>query len=112
MVMETIIFCFILAATVIYLRVSRSRKYDSIRLYPPGPKPLPLVGNVLDIPTSHEYFTYTKWGRKYGDVVYVNALGKHLIILNSAKAANELLEQRSAIYSDRPYLPMMHDTDL
>ncbi|KIJ57218.1 hypothetical protein M422DRAFT_148860 [Sphaerobolus stellatus SS14] len=69
---------------------------------PPGPKPLPLIGNVFDMPTSHEYVKYAEWGDKYGDVAHVAAFGKHVILLNSIKACTELLEQRSAIYSDRP----------
>ena len=37
-----------------------------------------------------------------GDVVYLNALGRHMIMLGSHKAAHELLDKRSANYSDRP----------
>ncbi|KIJ57255.1 hypothetical protein M422DRAFT_238853 [Sphaerobolus stellatus SS14] len=74
---------------------------------PPGPKPLPLVGNVFDMPTSYQYIKYAEWGDKYGDVAHVTAFGKHIILLNSIKACTELLEQRSAIYSDRPVVPMV-----
>jgi hypothetical protein len=79
---------------------------------PPGPKPLPLLGNLFDIPASRDYEIYTEWGKDYGDVVHVNMLGQHLIILNSIEAANELLDQRSAIYSDRPFIPMLQDPAL
>jgi len=79
---------------------------------PPGPTPLPFLGNVLDLPRSREYLKYSEWGRKYGDVTYANALGNHFIILNSTTAAVELLEQRSAIYSDRPYMPMAQEPEL
>lgn len=37
-----------------------------------------------------------------GDVVYAHLLGKDVVILNSMQAARDLLEKRSAIYSDRP----------
>lgn len=33
---------------------------------PPGPKGLPIVGNIFDIPNGLEWHTYTKWGREYG----------------------------------------------
>ncbi|KAJ3485043.1 hypothetical protein NLI96_g5230 [Meripilus lineatus] len=36
----------------------------------------------------------------------VNLLGQRMVILNSAEFASELLEKRSAIYSDRPTLTM------
>lgn len=34
--------------------------------------------------------------------MYFNVLGNHMIVLNSQKAANELLDKRGAIYQDRP----------
>ena len=37
-----------------------------------------------------------------GDVVHLKPLGQHIIILGSAKAAFDLLDKRSNIYSDRP----------
>ncbi|KAI0373870.1 cytochrome P450 [Pilatotrama ljubarskyi] len=39
---------------------------------------------------------------KYGDVVYLNILGDHILVLGSARATTELLEKRSANTSDRP----------
>jgi hypothetical protein len=36
--------------------------------------------------------------------MYLNALGHSVIVLNSLKAASELLHQRANIYSDRPPL--------
>ena len=44
-----------------------------------------------------------------GDVVHVNVLGQHLIFLNSEKAAIDLLEKRSAIYSDRGTSVMVNE---
>ncbi|TFK48755.1 cytochrome P450 [Heliocybe sulcata] len=77
--------------------------------HPPGPKGLPVVGNVLDMPSVHPWETITKWGRTWGDIVYVNLLGQPMVFLNSVKAANDLLEKKSLIYSDRPSLPMACD---
>lgn len=41
-----------------------------------------------------------------GEVLYLSVLGKSIIILNTEEAAVELLDQRNAIYSDRPRFPM------
>jgi hypothetical protein len=35
--------------------------------------------------------------------MYLNALGQPIIVLNSLKAAFELLDRRANIYSDRPH---------
>ncbi|KDQ14639.1 hypothetical protein BOTBODRAFT_337744 [Botryobasidium botryosum FD-172 SS1] len=34
---------------------------------PPGPKPLPLLGNALQIPSSGSWHLYTKWQKTYGE---------------------------------------------
>jgi hypothetical protein len=33
---------------------------------PPGPVPLPLLGNVLSIDAHEPWITYTEWGAAYG----------------------------------------------
>ncbi len=38
------------------------------RRLPPGPKGLPLVGNILDMPSEKEWLTFAKWGELYGDL--------------------------------------------
>lgn len=35
------------------------------------------------------------------DVIHFDVLGSHVVVLHSIKAANELLDKRSSIYSDR-----------
>ncbi|KAF8810293.1 cytochrome P450 [Phlegmacium glaucopus] len=73
---------------------------------PPGPPKLPLLDNLLDFPTDKAWITFSDWGKKWGDIVSISALGQHLVILNSAKTAVEMLDKKSAIYSDRPILQM------
>ncbi|KAI0044341.1 cytochrome P450 [Auriscalpium vulgare] len=74
---------------------------------PPGPKPLPLLGNILDIPKTQPWGTYTEWGRKYGEITSITVLGKLIVFVHSHRAAKELLEKRGTYYSDRPNIPMM-----
>ncbi|KAJ7638494.1 cytochrome P450 [Roridomyces roridus] len=73
---------------------------------PPGPKGLPFVGNVLDMPSEREWITFNKWADTYGDICSVTVLGQPIIILNSTRVAVDLLDKRSATYSDRPVCTM------
>ncbi|KAG2118778.1 cytochrome P450 [Suillus discolor] len=71
---------------------------------PPGPVPLPLLGNVLSLDTKAAWLTYTKWAAAYGDLFFVRLLSQEVVVLNSQHVAEALLDKRSRIYSDRPYL--------
>ena len=33
---------------------------------PPGPKPLPIIGNLLDMPKSFDWETYDRWAKEFG----------------------------------------------
>ncbi|KAJ3509589.1 hypothetical protein NLJ89_g5143 [Agrocybe chaxingu] len=74
---------------------------------PPGPRKLPLFGNLLDMPREREWLTFAEWGSKWGDMVSVSVLGRQIIVLNSAKTAVEMLDRKSANYSERPVLELM-----
>ncbi|KAK7046001.1 hypothetical protein VNI00_006996 [Paramarasmius palmivorus] len=72
---------------------------------PPGPPGLPLVGNVLDMPSGQEWLTFAEWGKKYGGICSVTLMGQPMIIINSADIMAEL-DKKSSVYSDRPRLEM------
>ncbi|KIJ70462.1 hypothetical protein HYDPIDRAFT_79110 [Hydnomerulius pinastri MD-312] len=74
--------------------------------FPPGPKGLPLVGNIADMPSVKPWLTFADWGKKYGDISHAEVLGQHIVVLNSVKTAMDLLDKKSSSYSDRPVLPM------
>ncbi|KAG1884198.1 cytochrome P450, partial [Suillus subluteus] len=71
---------------------------------PPGPVPIPLLGNILFINTKKPWLTYTQWHAVYGDLVFVRILNQNAVVINSQHVAQALLDKRSAIYSDRPYM--------
>jgi len=90
--------------------------------YPPGPRPLPLIGNLFDIPKEFSWLTYTQLSKKYGmiyfavrghltegmagDILSFRAFGQVIVVLNSIKVNKDLLERRPDIYSDRPVIPI------
>ncbi|KAJ7671828.1 cytochrome P450 [Mycena rosella] len=95
-------------ALVLTIGFLLSRSRSPPHPFPPGPKPLPLVGNLLDMTTSMDWTTFSKWTDRYGGVVYLNVLGRPIILLNSIKANVDLLEKRASKYSDRPQFPLIN----
>ncbi|KAF8705404.1 cytochrome p450, partial [Rhizoctonia solani] len=73
---------------------------------PPGPEQLPLIGNVHQMPPKEDWLTFNKWSKQHGDMFYLSILGKPLIVVNSMQIASDLLDKRSANYSERPTFQM------
>jgi len=91
---------------------------------PPGPKQRFITGNLHQLKPVEPWLTYTSWSKTYGTsadskpfiqptidcankslqgpIVYFRMFHKKTIVLNSGKAALDILEARSGIYSDRP----------
>ncbi|KAH8806686.1 cytochrome P450 [Flagelloscypha sp. PMI_526] len=74
---------------------------------PPGPRGLPLVGNLLDIPLNKDFWiTFREWSQRWGNVVHMSIFGQHFIILNSMENIKDTLEKRGKVYSARPSVAM------
>jgi hypothetical protein len=41
-----------------------------------------------------------------GDISHIEVLGQHIMVVNSLEIAMDMLDNKSAIYSDRPILPV------
>ena len=94
----------VLFCAVAFFRMTR-RKTSSLPL-PPGPPADPILGHLRYMPTENPHDAFHKWSTQYGDVMYLEVLGKPIVILSSEQAALDLLDKRSSNYSDRPPFPI------
>ncbi|PFH61491.1 hypothetical protein XA68_17216 [Ophiocordyceps unilateralis] len=71
---------------------------------PPGPRPIPILGNLFDLPPpgTVEYRHWLTHKDKYGPISSVTLMGKMLVILHDKEAARDLLERKAVETSDRP----------
>ncbi|KAF9473508.1 putative monooxygenase [Pholiota conissans] len=74
----------------------------SAKRYPPGPRRLPIIGNLHQVPTKHPWLVFSEWNKVYGGIIYLDTMRGSMMAINSAEIAKDLLDKRSAIYSDRP----------
>ncbi|CAK7271909.1 hypothetical protein SEPCBS119000_004847 [Sporothrix epigloea] len=71
--------------------------------FPPGPPSEPVLGHLRVIPATNPEYAYMQWSRDYkSDVLGFHILGQPVVVLNSARAAVDLLDKRGANYADRP----------
>ncbi|KAL0953802.1 hypothetical protein HGRIS_004984 [Hohenbuehelia grisea] len=93
----------LLALLAVVLVASRPKRRYRL---PPGPPADPLIAHLRYIPTENQGTVFHKWAQTHGDVISVRALGRTLVVLDTVKAATDLLERRSGNYSDRPAFPI------
>ncbi|KAI0715623.1 cytochrome P450 [Cerioporus squamosus] len=98
------LFAILIGGCLLLFKVCQPAKSRGVSL-PPGPRPLPLIGNFLDIPTVRPWEAYRELCRKYGNIISLRALGQTLVIVDDPDIAVELLEKRSSIYSSRLQSP-------
>jgi len=89
---------------VVYFRKRRYRVWKFGRSLP-MPRGLPLIGNILQL-GSTPWIPMKEWSEEFGPIYALNLGGKTAVVLNSYKVASEILDKRSAIYSNRPRMIM------
>lgn len=97
-----------LALCIALSHVVKARRSSRIGL-PPGPQETSFIlGNVSDLPSPpEEWQKYHQMSKRFGPVMHLRAFNRHIVVLDTMKAAVDLLEKRGAIYSDRPRLPFI-----
>jgi hypothetical protein len=71
---------------------------------PPGPKGLPILGNVSDLPRNdgkHEWQHWLKFKDGYGLISSIAVFGQPIILMHDLEATLELRDRRGAKYSSR-----------
>lgn len=79
----------------------RSKRYH----LPPGPRPLPLLGNLLELRKDGRTFKiFQEMGKKYGPVFQVKVGTVDTVVLNTIEAVRDTLIKRQDDYAGRPYM--------
>ncbi|KAF8740522.1 cytochrome P450, partial [Rhizoctonia solani] len=103
----------VLGSSLYLLCRDRVFKKPPLRLPPSPAGSYPILGHALVLPTKDEHLVYAQWCKELNsDIISLTVLGQNIIIVNSVEVARHLLDQRSTIYSSRPYLRAISDPDL
>lgn len=70
---------FFALALYIFCKRRRGEWIDSLPL-PPGPKKLPFIGNLLDMPKGFEWITYHKWCKEFGTAYFLQFQDMSLMV--------------------------------
>ncbi|KAF6752828.1 cytochrome P450 98A3 [Ephemerocybe angulata] len=106
----TVACIFAAAFTIRGIVLSRRSRNPKRLPLPPGPRGVPIMGNMSNIPKTKPWEGYQKLCEEYGGMVYLEVLGTKLLVVSRMDHAEELLEKRSVNTSDRPTIPMVELT--
>ncbi|KAF2184133.1 cytochrome P450 [Zopfia rhizophila CBS 207.26] len=74
---------------------------------PPGPTPLPFIGNKLQLPKSQPWIQFQRWSKTYGPIFTIWIGRKPTVVISDPVIAVDLMEKRSNKYSSRPRMVAM-----
>ncbi|XP_078573744.1 cytochrome P450 2U1-like [Branchiostoma floridae x Branchiostoma japonicum] len=69
---------------------------------PPGPRGLPVVGNILSLAMGHRFLTMTEWAKTYGPVYRIQLGRETVVVLSGYDVIQEALVKRGEDFSNRP----------
>ncbi|KAG1966963.1 cytochrome P450 2K1-like [Pimephales promelas] len=98
----------LLLLLIIYLFFITSSSQDEGK-YPPGPKPLPLLGNLHMLDLKKTYMSLCELSKQYGSVYTVHFGPKKVLILSGYKTIKKALVNLSKEFGDRDNMPIFHD---
>ncbi|KAG7232711.1 hypothetical protein INR49_008198 [Caranx melampygus] len=81
------------------------------RKEPPGPRPLPLLGNLLQLDHKTPYKTLLKFAKKYGSVFTIYMGLKKVVVLAGYRTVKEALVNYAEEFGDRDETRIMHESN-
>ncbi|XP_061356476.1 cytochrome P450 71D10-like [Gastrolobium bilobum] len=96
-----ILFCFLFLILNIF---KRSNTKKPTKNFPPGPRKLPLIGNIHQFGGSLPHHTLRDMANKYGPLMHLQLGELSNVVVSSPEIAEEILKTHDVIFSNRPFL--------
>ncbi|XP_034288433.1 cytochrome P450 2K6-like [Pantherophis guttatus] len=101
------LFLFIFAITFL-LKKNSSRNNISHNL-PPGPRTIPILGNLHMIDLKRPYRTLIEWSKEYGPVFRIKLGLQEMVVLIGYETVKEALVNQAEAFAERPFVPIFEE---
>ncbi|KAL4563724.1 hypothetical protein LXL04_027769 [Taraxacum kok-saghyz] len=96
-------FSFILASLILFSYIAfKKTKVSKPQNLPPGPRTLPLIGNIHQLAGSLPHRALKDLAEKYGPIMHLKLGNVSTIVVSSPRLAKKILKTHDIIFADRP----------
>ncbi|KAK0150358.1 Cytochrome P450 2K1 [Merluccius polli] len=99
----------VLFLLVLFFFSSQSTNQER-RKEPPGPRPLPLIGNLLQMDLMKPYITLWEFSKKYGNIFTVYLGPKKVVVLAGYKTVKHALVNNAEEFGEREVFQLANET--
>lgn len=87
---------------ILTLYFTRQKFKDAKKIRPPGPKGLPLIGNLLQFDAKSPHTYLWRLSQKYGPIMSLRLGFRPVIVISSANLVKEIMKSHDITFSGRP----------
>ncbi|KAJ1383699.1 Cytochrome P450 [Sesbania bispinosa] len=98
-----LVLCLTLPLVLLFF-FKKHRTITNTAPYPPGPRGLPIIGNLHQLDNSILYLQLWQLSKLYGPLFSLQLGQRKAIVVSSAKIAKEVLKNNDLVFSNRPML--------
>ncbi|KAH6795685.1 hypothetical protein C2S51_036671 [Perilla frutescens var. frutescens] len=80
------------------------------RKLPPGPYPLPIIGNMLQLDRTIHH-SFAQLSKQYGPLMSIHLGSLYTVVVSSPEMAKEILQKHGQVFSGRTILQALHVCD-
>uniref|UniRef100_A0A8C6VCA5 Uncharacterized protein n=1 Tax=Naja naja TaxID=35670 RepID=A0A8C6VCA5_NAJNA len=95
-------------AILFLLKKGSSRNNSSLNL-PPGPRTIPILGNLHMIDLKRPHKTMIEWSKEYGPIFRIKLGFQEMVVLTGYETVKEALVNQADAFADRASVPIFED---
>ncbi|XP_070577761.1 cytochrome P450 2D15-like [Ptychodera flava] len=99
---------FLFSLLCVHSRSESERGSKRHEKMPPGPRGLPVFGNLLSLGTN-PHLTFVEMAKQFGSVFTIRIGSEPIVVLNGYKAVKDTLIAKSLLFAGRPKMPLTEE---
>ncbi|XP_070789211.1 cytochrome P450 2K6-like isoform X3 [Pituophis catenifer annectens] len=101
------LFLFIFA--IMFLLKKNSSRNNSSHNLPPGPRTIPILGNLHMMDLKRPYGTLIEWSKEYGPFFRIKLGLQEMVVLTGYETVKEALVNQAEAFAERPFVPILEE---